>query len=1123
MADRKLQIEITAKDGAKQVFQQLSSESAKLGTALEQSSAKANSAFSALQKHAAALSSLLGTSLARGLEEIAHAGEQNAQAQRQLQQAVENTGASWEEYAAAMEQAAASAARFGISDDKATNALQALTDVTGNAGKALDLLQTAEDLAAAKHMDLVTAAQLVGKAFDGNTQMLARYGIVLQQGATGAEAVAEIQARFAGQAEANTTILAHYAAVIEDWAGAAGQAMGPFAGLITLLPGISTGMQLLATAGGVVVDMFRAQQAAAEEAAVALEAESAASAAASVAGEGAVAAEGGLLAALTGPAGLVIALGAAAAGIGYLIARHHEQADALKTVTINVDELRSAYASLSRSSVGVTNLGQLFGVTQNVGSLQDQFNKQIDAIKAAQQGLKDLQDAKAREINAYYDPVTGQTNAQLNESIAIQQGLIASMEKQQGTAENLTKSVGEVQFIYAHLTDSGVDATRVTNELNTAFIRYNQSLADGHPNFVQLETDIAKIKAGMYANTQAATDATDAWTKLTGATTGAWKGVMDPLANADAQIKHIGSSMDSAALGAQKTVNDALALFHETIAHGNPDQIAAAYTTLGAAIAAADREVTSSENLHSFLSSLGDLVHPVTDSSQQISDAVANIMKATGTVAEQQKTVVSRALDELNAELAMDSGDADAAAASWAKFWTTVTGAQAAVNAASAGKSARDRAYNEMNTASINNGEAGSAYFAAQTAAAQAADEAIRKYISDLGMTPSFADLIGATGNQAAAAAAGVTQVTTSLSDMTRVVIDNTDSIAKNSDKLKKWADDLIGAEGTYSKLDDLVNKHLISGKSGVFTGNSEYAKAQQAYNAIAADNLRIQEATAVIQAKQAPILADLADKQAAYLEKVEAMKPAQQLAALGFMDDAESAKAMQLQSMAAAAAMGELGSKGEASTTKIIQGAAEADPALAAMLASMGLISQGADGTITVNFPAGQSVQDAINGLQSSINNLVEFEYLLHVGADTSDFWDHIHGLDGAHVGSVWVDVLAAYSAPLLPYQDPNYGLYGGRLGGVVPGYASGGTIARLAEAGPEILDFPNGGRGVAPTDGVYSVPVGTFVHTAPASKAMGLGATRTYIHNGPIYLQPMSGEDARAAYNRALMRERG
>lgn len=96
----------------------------------------------------------------------------------------------------------AEAQRIAMDDGAGRESLARLTMATGDYNTALSLLPLSADLAAAKGMDLVSASELVGKVAAGNVSMLTRYGIVLQEGATAEEALAAMQQRFAGQAEA---------------------------------------------------------------------------------------------------------------------------------------------------------------------------------------------------------------------------------------------------------------------------------------------------------------------------------------------------------------------------------------------------------------------------------------------------------------------------------------------------------------------------------------------------------------------------------------------------------------------------------------------------------------------------------------------------------------------------------------------------------------------------------------------------------------------------------------------------------------------------------------------------------------------------------------------------------
>jgi hypothetical protein len=117
---------------------------------------------------------------------------------------------------------------LAFADDEQRESLAALIGVTRDSKKALDLQRIAMDLARLKGIDLATATGIIGKVSAGNLGILSRYGIVLEEGATATEALAEIQRRSAGQAEeyANTTsgsmesLSMVFGDVVEDIGGA---------------------------------------------------------------------------------------------------------------------------------------------------------------------------------------------------------------------------------------------------------------------------------------------------------------------------------------------------------------------------------------------------------------------------------------------------------------------------------------------------------------------------------------------------------------------------------------------------------------------------------------------------------------------------------------------------------------------------------------------------------------------------------------------------------------------------------------------------------------------------------------------------------------------------------------
>jgi hypothetical protein len=63
--------------------------------------------------------------------------------------------------------------------------------------------------------------------------------------------------------------------------------------------------------------------------------------------------------------------------------------------------------------------------------------------------------------------------------------------------------------------------------------------------------------------------------------------------------------------------------------------------------------------------------------------------------------------------------------------------------------------------------------------------------------------------------------------------------------------------------------------------------------------------------------------------------------------------------------------------------------------------------------------------------------------------------------------------------------GTPGGVGFGGVAGYANGGVVAELAEWGPELVHYPSGGMGLAVNRGMYNLPVGSYVDTAPSTTA--------------------------------------
>lgn len=91
-----------------------------------------------------------------------------------------------------------------LGDEDFAAVLQDLVTISNDYEGSLRNVGLVADLAAAKQIDLGTAAQLVGKVMVGETGTLKRYGIVVKEGS---DAIEEMRRRFAGMAENEASTL----------------------------------------------------------------------------------------------------------------------------------------------------------------------------------------------------------------------------------------------------------------------------------------------------------------------------------------------------------------------------------------------------------------------------------------------------------------------------------------------------------------------------------------------------------------------------------------------------------------------------------------------------------------------------------------------------------------------------------------------------------------------------------------------------------------------------------------------------------------------------------------------------------------------------------------------------
>ena len=134
------------------------------------------------------------------LKDGAQGAADDEAAMGRLEQAVTNTGASWDDYAGSVDDTIKKGQELGFTDGETADALALLTSLTGDADEAQRRLSTAQDLSRGTGMDLLTASKLLGRVSDENTSVLSRYGIKVAEGATAQDLLNSVDGKFKGQA-----------------------------------------------------------------------------------------------------------------------------------------------------------------------------------------------------------------------------------------------------------------------------------------------------------------------------------------------------------------------------------------------------------------------------------------------------------------------------------------------------------------------------------------------------------------------------------------------------------------------------------------------------------------------------------------------------------------------------------------------------------------------------------------------------------------------------------------------------------------------------------------------------------------------------------------------------------
>jgi phage-related protein len=204
----------------------------------------------------------------KGLQWSVEEAAASEQAMRNLAAAVERSGIAWQSVQAPTQEFLSQMQRVTVYSDEALAGLvERLLTFGMTYEQAMQASATAVDLAAAKHMDLQSAADLVGKAFIGNTGALQRYGVdmdalkkSLGEGVTDAQvyeaALAKLNEQFGGAAAEQAKTYAGTQERLKNAVSDLGEKVGGI--LLPALTQLTEGMIPVADAFGRGVDAVQA-------------------------------------------------------------------------------------------------------------------------------------------------------------------------------------------------------------------------------------------------------------------------------------------------------------------------------------------------------------------------------------------------------------------------------------------------------------------------------------------------------------------------------------------------------------------------------------------------------------------------------------------------------------------------------------------------------------------------------------------------------------------------------------------------------------------------------------------------------------------------------------------------
>jgi hypothetical protein len=431
-------------------------------------------------------------------------GDKEKAASQQLDQAITNSGHSADDFSKQIEDTVHHMERYGISAIHTKDALTTLTNATHDPKKAIDLMGVAADLAAAKHIDLNSAATQLARGLNGSAKVFKQYGIQVATNADGTKDYAGAVDRLAqvvhGQASAAadtfTGKLKALRTEVTDNVSAFGAKFGP--AITAAGVGFMVMAPLLSAAGGAIKRVgssFITTGAEAEAGAAGVAAADteivAGNEAAAASGNQLAASQGrGKLAAL-GMAGGVAALGVGVAMLGFTISKHLQQNSTWGNAMV---DLKGASDKLTTALVN------------NAGSTDDAAKQWIQGHIAAQ-GLAD----KAAKVGITVDQMTAAVQGGGDATMALidqwkktgkpSGDTIAALMMLQANYEKGTAAAAAHAAATAHVSSAVSDQARWLGTSDTALTTANATEAKNAETLKKqtLAMQMANDAAGLLA------------------------------------------------------------------------------------------------------------------------------------------------------------------------------------------------------------------------------------------------------------------------------------------------------------------------------------------------------------------------------------------------------------------------------------------------------------------------------------------------------------------------------------------------------------------------------------------------------------------------------------------------